>query len=141
MEGFPSTRNYYGKIISGNVQRGYIVRLDDLPAAVKDVKIYRKNLFTVNPDEEEIEYDKELDRPLTLEEVVAREEEAKVTDPAKMSTKEFLALSHQDKAIATTINLAYGKDDEHVVQWKILADTEYVDDDCHPMKNYGVWYN
>ena len=137
LEGFPSTRNYYGKIISGNVQRGYIVRLDDLPAAVKDVKIYRKNLFTVNPDEEEIEYDKELDRPLTLEEVVAREEEAKVTDPAKMSTKEFLALSHQDKAIATTFNLAYGKDDEHVVQWKILADTEYVDDDDDPMKNYG----
>ena len=57
-----NSRNYYGKVLSGNGNQGYRIQFDELPVGMQIVHIKRRERITVVEDgEEEKMYDRELE--------------------------------------------------------------------------------
>lgn len=97
--------------------------------AFKDVAIKRPKLHVVQDGEEEQDYDREQDDPAHQDYVAEEERKAKKNNFLKQADKNFKGMSMEDKATAVNFQMRYGKNDEEVIEWKILGDFEHIHED------------
>jgi hypothetical protein len=128
LKGYGNSRNFFGRILSGSGKEGYKIRFDDLPAGHQDVMIKRRILITVLEDGEE---EKEHDHINQLAEELAeiRQPSTRKEEPAKESTSRFCALEKETISTTKRFGLKWGRGDDEVIDWKILADDEHITED------------
>jgi hypothetical protein len=128
LKGYGNSRNFYGEILSGSGKTGYQIRFDDLPADHQDVFIKRRNLLTVLEEGEE---EKHHDHVNQLAEELAEipQPTTRKEEPAKDSTNKFCALEKELISTTNQFGLKWGRGDDDVINWRILADNEHITED------------
>jgi hypothetical protein len=119
-------RNFFGTITSGSGKQGYKIQFDDLHVGNQEVSILRRNMIKVVLEiEEEAEFDHATDLAEAYADVTPRRVTRK--DPLKASADSFSGLDKESLCEAATYEMRYGKEEEDIIGWKILQDSDSID--------------